>query len=65
MAQRFRGHVFLNSATADTAGSGERLRTDYRYDDGGLQRTLFGTLTGGGTVGVYVTVSILTYVQLQ
>lgn len=57
MAQRFRGIAFLNAATTASAGEGNRVRTDYRFDDGGIQRTLFGSLTGGAEVNVYVITS--------
>lgn len=56
MAQR-RSHLFLNAATTASAGEDSRYLVDYRFDNGGLQRTVWGTLTSGAEVGLYYTVS--------
>lgn len=45
-------HTFFTSATAaSVTGS---ARTDFRFEDGGTQRTLFGILTSGAEVNVYI-----------
>jgi hypothetical protein len=43
--------LVLASASGDSNGL---KQTDYRIDDGGLQRTIFGKLTNSGSVNLYV-----------
>ena len=40
--------------SSSTASAGGTFKCDYRFDDGGSQRTLFGLLTGGAEVNVYI-----------
>lgn len=47
-------HTFLNDDVSASAGAGDIHRTDYRFDHGGLERTLTGTLTSGAEVNVYL-----------
>jgi len=44
------------TVTGDTSTSGTNgmKLADYRFDDGGLQRTVFGTLTSGAHLNLYV-----------
>lgn len=53
MAQR-RTYLFIEAATAVSAGAGIVIKTDYRFDDGGLQRTLFGSLTSGAEINLFL-----------
>jgi len=48
-------YSFLTSASAVSASGG--FNTDYRFDDGTAQRTLFGTLTGGAEVNLYFSIT--------
>lgn len=45
--------VTVEGVTTASAGNG-LARADYRFDDGGLQRTIFGTLTGGAHINLYI-----------
>lgn len=53
MGQRTK-HTFLNART--TASAGSLYQTDYRFDNGGIQRNIFGILTSGAEVNLYLTV---------
>ncbi len=48
-------HTFLNSATAASVSS--TFPCDYKLEDNNPQRTLYGTLTGGASVNLYLTVT--------
>lgn len=45
-------HIFFTAAT--TASASGAYPCDYRFDAGGLQRNLYGTLTSGAEINVYL-----------
>lgn len=48
-------HTFMNSATAASAGGA--YPCDFRFDDSGQRRNLYGILSNGASVNVYLTIS--------
>ena len=48
-----KGDVTVSGEVAVSGTNGIK-KADYRFDDGGLQRTVFGTLTGDSDVELYV-----------
>lgn len=45
--------VSITGVTSTSTGNGLK-KADYRWDDGGLQRTIFGTLTSGAHLNLFI-----------